>query len=156
MKQSISSRISKLCVVGAIMGTAWISVWWLLWYHPHDQFERLLAGDNTIKITSLNITGQGRHVVVEDDQSAEYFTVAFRSASRPHHGLGTTYTAVITLGFGTSVQTCLYVPTDAKGLTVAFPVDGFQDPVFYWVQLTEPMPESVTSILRQLRPVQIP
>ncbi len=121
------------------------------------QLERLVAGDQRIEITSLTFDGQFKRIVLRDPAATRYLTQAFRDAifegNVPSH-LGTSYMAQIALkpGGALDIDMGFSVPESPNGLTLWF--IGSEDsvePVYYWVPLNDPMPESVTSALRELR-----
>jgi hypothetical protein len=115
-------------------------------------FDRLLAGDRQVAVSSVLITGQGKRVLLDDVESARYLTDSFRSVQRDPPHLGITYTAEVRLSSGGSVKVGLYIPEDGDGVAMSWPLDSLtQDPTYYWLPLPEPVPPTIAAALRVLR-----
>jgi hypothetical protein len=130
------------------------ALWWVYWYQPRNDVTRLLEGHNTMRISSLVITGQGGRYVLSDPLGLQYLTDAFRTAVKEGYTtnhVGRSYDADIALGSGRKVLIGIQVPKHEAGMTISFPLDGLDDPIYYWVPLAEPIPEVVSIVLHQLK-----
>jgi hypothetical protein len=130
-----------------------LGAWWFAEEAPSRDFEDLLKGNNQVTVVSVRIEGHGRRIDLRDAESMQYLTLAFRSAQRegyvPTHA-GTTYTAEMRLSRGGSVTVGYHVPSSVNGLTVAYPLNAFADPTYYWVPLSVPMPNEVSRAITQM------
>lgn len=130
--------------------TAGYSVW-LYTFKPARDFETLLAGGTDIRVESLEITGQGRQVVLTDIAAIEYLTDRIRLAARNEHKLGLTYYARVYLSSGGFITCGVHFPEEAGFLTILFPINGFHDGSYYLIALPEPMPQPLSEAIATLR-----
>jgi hypothetical protein len=138
-----------VCVVGvACFG------WDRFQAEPRRRFQRLLRGDARVEVASLIVTGQERRIELTDPESVRYLTVAFRSAVKeghvPTHN-GFSYYAEVQLGSVGFALIGFDAADDEDGVTVAFPIEEFGDPTYYWVPFPEPRPAQVSAALDLMR-----
>jgi hypothetical protein len=117
-------------------------------------FEQLLAGDDQVHIKALLLTGQGKRVVVDDEQLTRYVTEAFRSAVRARPKFGVSYDGYVYLSTGGPVQCSIHVHEEQAILSVSEPINGIwvNDPLtYYLVTLPEPIPQDLVQMLAELR-----
>jgi hypothetical protein len=139
---------SVLSLFAVVFGGCWLV------NRSGRNFERLLRGDNQVAVVSVRISGQNQLIELADPESMQYLTLAFLAAQKdgyiPVH-IGATYSAEMRLSPGGTVTIGFYVPGDADGLTVSYPLDSFDDPTYYWVPFSKPMPGPVSTAIERMR-----
>ena len=124
----------------------------------HPNLYRLLRGDGEISVSSVSISGQGQQQEVTDPDSLQYLSIALRRAEDEgyvpnSHGRrrGLSYYGRLRLSPAGTVLVGLMVPDGADGLILGYPMDGIEDPTYYWVPLPQPMPEGLTEVIRRMK-----
>jgi hypothetical protein len=127
---------------------------WLFDREPRRNLERLLQGDGEVDMVAVTVSGHGQRIELSDAESMMYLTRAFRFAEGQGYipvRTGLTYYAEMKVSRAGSVMVALSVPDDRDGLTVAYPVDSFGDPRYYWVPFPSPIPRPLSAALGQMR-----
>ena len=121
----------------------------------HPNLERLFQGDDTLGLASVVIYGQGQRFEFTDLDSLQYLAIALRSAKNegyvPKHRSGLLYYAKMELTPAGSVLVGIDTSPIEDGLTVAYPVDGWDEAIHYWVQLPKSMPPAVLTAIEHMR-----
>lgn len=138
--------IVTVCVCGGL--------WWV-WSSErgrHD-FTRLLAGDEGVAITRLEIKRYGYgHIDIRDAAALGYLSRMMRSANPREGELGTEYQMNVRLSTGRNANCVVFFPRNrVREITLFFPLDTLGDPVRYSVMLCEPVPEQLRNVLDRLR-----
>jgi hypothetical protein len=144
--------VVAVLLAGAAVATAAVFGWWSSWHYSRESYQRLLAGDNNVELSSLVIEGQGRRIFLNDPAATRYLAKAFRSASQGWpHKFGTSYIVKVTFVSGGSVEIGLDVPAEEGGVTITSALGVDADPTYYWVELPEPMPAALSAALGRMR-----
>jgi hypothetical protein len=142
-----------LCVCLSIV--AGCSFWrYASWTRPRRGFQRLLAGDESVRVTSLVLEGENGRAVVDDPAVLEYLTRALRSPVPDGIGSGgVAYYATLHLSSGGSVL-CRFIFAGEQGVvSVSEPIDVWfgNDPFdCYRVRFPEPIPERLMEVMPRL------
>jgi hypothetical protein len=133
-----------------------------LWYSdlfcqedPQQNFQSLLKGEMQGELVSVTITGHERTVELTDPASLEYLANAFHRAELeghipPQHHGGVPYYADLRFKAKRPIRLIFVVPDRLDGVSIGFPSGSVNDPIYYWVPLTNPVPASVRAVLAEL------
>jgi hypothetical protein len=157
MTRHTKNSVGATTIILILLAT--VGAFWFTYYLPRRDFERLVAGDTEIEITSIAIVGQGQELAVTDAAALKYCAHAFRSALKmgyvPYLGkgdrIGNTYYADIGLGAARPVKVTCNVPDNVEGMNIGYPADGLGDPIYYWLELPQPVPPAVSATLARMR-----
>jgi hypothetical protein len=147
-KKTVCGAVALL-VLALAFGGCWLFDW-----EPRRNLQRLLRGEGEVDLVAVTVSGQGQRIELSDRESLTYLTHAFRSAEAQGYvpvRTGVTYYAEMKVSRTGTVRVGLYVPADVDGLTIAYPVDSFGDPLYYWVPFPRPMPGPVSAALARMR-----
>lgn len=148
----LAKRVRSIAIVLAVLAIVFAGWWFLIW--PARNFDRLLQGDQTVEIVSASISGQNLSIELSDPESISYLTQALRSASNQANVplyAGSTYNVQLWLRSGGFVNVAFYIPSNLDGLTLAYPLDSMEDPTYYWVSFSKPMPNGIVEAIERMR-----
>jgi hypothetical protein len=141
-------RILALSLVGVSVPACFFV--YLYEFKPYNDFKEILSGQSSVRIDRIEISGQGRHVTLEDPATISYLNERLRLAALQSDG-GITYSATVYLSTGNSVYCAIYVPTEKSVLTIYFPGDNLVgEGSYYLVSLPEPVPPVLSHVLVEL------
>lgn len=145
-------------VFAVLVPTVAVVLWCLLGYFmPRVQFEDLLQGNTAEEIESVTIFDHAQRITISDPESMRYLTAAFRNSTYEgyvpkHDGRRRGWNIGVKLrGYLGTAYTSIDVYEDMTGIAVMRDFDIGRDPRFHWVAFSEPMPETLSVTLRQLR-----
>jgi hypothetical protein len=149
----IIGKIRLLCIFGAIGVITYCGICLLRYdagqYIAHRDMVRLLRGDGSVSIESIQFNGYRR--ILDDPESTQYVSHMFRSAEISRGGVGLAYYITIRLSTGSTVECALYIPTRKDRLTLLFPIDSLSKTgEEYLVILREPVPKALVLLLEEL------
>jgi hypothetical protein len=144
--------VVTFCLVFVILSIYWFSIF--ISNHNSRCLEHLLAGDDSCEITSCTFNNQRQTIIVNDVDALNYLNICFRKASKeghlPRHNSGCMYEADLNLTHGHSCRIICNVPDKEDGLIVGC-YESFDDPIYYWVTLENPIPPKIVILLSSLR-----
>jgi hypothetical protein len=129
-------------------------LYWLFASVPRRQFDRLLAGDERVEITSVTITSNTQRSVIDDPESLRYLTDLFRAATHersPSSISGTDFQLGLRMNTIGTYTASIHIPDDRNGFVLRYPIDTFDDPGYYWLPFTQPAPATLRNALNQMK-----
>jgi hypothetical protein len=132
-----------------------IVLYWASLFQAQRTYERLIAGDQTVRLSSVVVKGHGKRIVLNDPASLDYLATAMRSTGglRAEPRFGLTYIATLEFVSGGSVEIGMYFPSEGNGITISS-VDDLglgTDPYYYWLDLPGPLPNQVNDMIIKLK-----
>jgi hypothetical protein len=134
---------------------------WLFHSVPRQHFDRLLAGDASVEVTSAVIFGQQQpSIEITDAEAVRFLTHALRTAEHQghvpkHHGISYSLGLKLRGSLG-AVYVSVDAPDDAVGWTVGYPMDDIGDPKYYWLPFTDETPESILAATARMKSAHRP
>ena len=116
-----------------------------------SEMWRLIEGDESIKIDSIKIRGQGKQILIADEQSTSYLCRRLRSLKEGTGSLGRTFSALVTFESGNVLGIGFYVPQHQNSVTVSIPWTIYGDERYFVLELEPPLPKSFEYALEMLR-----
>jgi hypothetical protein len=142
----------RLLPLWAVAGFfCWYYVIWFFSCKPEHDFRQLLRGSGRSTIALFSIKTPSTRINLDDAECTSYLTEAVRNASSNDAEMGASYYATVEFSRFSSIECGLYIPSDLRSITIAYPIDSFDDPTYFRVPLTAPLPERLAQTLSELR-----
>lgn len=117
---------------------------------PVRSLEQLLQGSTRIEIKRMQIDGQQKSIALKDPQVTEFFTRAFRNAKPIWGSSGIRYSATLEFSSGGAINIGFVVDKEGKHVYIHPPIGPLDDPSYYCLDISAPVPISASSLLQEL------